>query len=417
MKFIKKILPPGLKHFIKSVLGKSDPTNEFFRFQKNIHPQTWHSYKNNLRQATIAYENKDSLEIEAKYLNSPDPLVKQGYLLQRLVLEEYKNKYLSMKDLRVLIHIPPSEISPGGYSLFNNLYQSLSYLGIQVEKICWGQPTAAILLSFQPTVFLTSDSGSYLDQINWDEINKYRENKSLKIGLTASLEEYGNTPLEERLEWAKEKQVDFFYSFRAPEYLKSRREYQPFYKAGYEVFSIEFGANPLFYYPVPEIQCDLDYVFLASINPDKWNRYIPYLGSIFHEYSGLINGPGWEKIKKFTFNPGLDRYFYARAHVGINLHLDEQIQWANELNERTYMLAACGVPQLIDNPALLEKRFTGDCFFSAKTPQEYMDLFQYILENRDEAVKRTLKAQKQVFEQHTTFHRAEGFINKLSGIL
>ncbi len=187
------------------------------------------------------------------------------------------------------------------------------------------------------------------------------------------------------------------------------RVYLPFDK----VFSIEFGANPLIHYPVPETDRDLNYVFLASVNPAKWPRYFAYLTRIFSKYPGFLDGPGWSFVGKRVVPLKRDRYLYARARVGLNLHADEQIDWANELNERTYILAACGVPQLVDNPALLSARLNKDGLFVADTPDEYTALFDFILHNPDQAAARALIAQRQVFTEHTWFHRAERFVLEL----
>ena len=69
---------------------------------------------------------------------------------------------------------------------------------------------------------MTSDHESYRQQIDWPKVLKYKKENQLKLGLTASLEEYGNTPLKERLQWAEKNRVDFFYSFRNDEYIKTR---------------------------------------------------------------------------------------------------------------------------------------------------------------------------------------------------
>ena len=58
--------------------------------------------------------------------------------------------------------------------------------------------------------------------------------------------------------------IDFFYSFRSSEYTQSRADYKPFFDAGYEIFNIEFGANPLLYFPVLGIKKDIPYVFFEE---------------------------------------------------------------------------------------------------------------------------------------------------------
>ena len=113
----------------------------------------------------------------------------------------------------------------------------------------------------------------------------------------------------------------------------------------------------------------------------------------------------------------LNKYILARAQVGINLHLEEQIDWACELNERTYVLAACGVPQLVDNPKLLSQRFSSSAFFVATNPKEYMELFQYLINNPNVAAERSQVALREVYERHTTFHRAEGLVLQIRELI
>lgn len=379
----------------------------FYQFEKIINPLTWQKHDELMQWAEECERRSDLFETPELYEKSDDPVVLQGYTLVKDTINTFANRYRHLTSLRILIHTPSLDGSPGGHSLFSNMVQALEFIGIAVKSLGWNEHIEKYLEEFQPTVFITSDHESYLSRINWDSIKIYRKSHILKVGLTASIEEYGNTPLPGRLLWAKEQGIDFYYSFRSPEYLQQRAEYRPFFDHGYKIFSIEFGANPLIHYPVPGIERDINYVFLASTNPDKWQRYFLYLTDILSKYSGFIDGPGWSFLKRKTSTLNKDRYLYARAKVGLNLHLDNQIEWASELNERTYMLAACGVPQLIDKPKLLPYRFNEEGFFIAASPHEYISLFDFILNNPDEAKRRALIAQKEVFASHTWFHRAE----------
>jgi len=158
----------------------------------------------------------------------------------------------------------------------------------------------------------------------------------------------------------------------------------------------------------------MDYVFLASVNRTKGPRYKNYMLPIASKYYGFIDGPGWQKIKNFNFNRERDRYIYARSKVGLNIHLEEQIDAVNEVNERTYQLVACGIPQITDDAKILPKLFSEKALFVAKNPKEYNDYFDAIMKNPALGEKRALVAQREVFEKHTTFHRAQSFIEQLS---
>jgi len=384
----------------------------FQRLQDLVHPLT---KKRDTEIVELSLRARQAVETLERPFESEsnDELVSLGWKLRQGVLNQFRDRYRNQATPRVLVHLPSKGVSPAGASLFGNLVESLQYIGINVLALSWEAtelPTA--LDQFRPTVLLTSDSRAYLEKIDWSLIRAYRKTAELRVGLTASLAEYGNTPLDLRLEWARKNNVDFFYSFRTPEYLEGRKEYRPFFLEGYKILSVEFGANPLLYFPV-EATRDLKYVFLASSNPDKWPRYFEYLPPILKRYPGFLNGPGWSWSAQSSAR-GEHRFVYARAQVGLNLHLQESIDWPNELNERTYILAACGTPQLIDSPALLPQRFSSDASFVAKNPKEYLGLFRDILGNPQEASRRARVALEEVFSKHTTFHRAESLVQQIS---
>jgi spore maturation protein CgeB len=153
-------------------------------------------------------------------------------------------------------------------------------------------------------------------------------------------------------------------------------------------------------------------VFLASSNRAKRERYFAYLPPIVSKHHGFIDGPGWSRIAKYA-PPHTHRFLYSRAKVGLNLHISDSIDWPSELNERTYILAACGVPQLVDQAKLIERRFSEGSMFVADTPQDYCAMFEHMLTNPAEAGLVALSALEDVFNRHTTFHRADAFLSAL----
>lgn len=374
-------------------------------FENKVHPLTWKNHNS-------IFDSVINIEQDPELTSQNDVLCQEAKVLKDKLLLDYKDKYSDLEGLRVLVHIPPIEMSAGGHSVFNNMVESLKYIGIPAVALPWKHNLQVILDEFKPTIFLTSNNTVYLENINWIDIRKYKDSNKLLIGLSASPDDFANPHLD-RLNWIRSNSIDFFFGFRSEEYFLERREnYAPILDSGYSIFSWEFGANVMAYYPVNNPVKDLNYVFLASSNSDKRERYLAWLTKLVKKYPGFINGPGWFKINK-NLPQKAHKHIYARAKIGINLHIDDSIKWPSELNERTYILAASGVPQLIDDAKLLDRRFDVKGFFVASSPEEYFTLFEYALNNPEEARDRALIALKEVYDRHTTFHRAEKFVSYL----
>jgi len=379
------------------------------KFDRSINSLTIKKHDKVIATAELALKCKEFYESGSAYEKSDDPLVRQGHELKKQVEQRFKNIYTGVNNERFIIHVPDPRFSPAGFSLFNNIAECLNFIGIPTHIFGWDDNTEEEFDKFKPTAFLSSDHVSYLERIDWEAIERYRKTNQLKIGLTASLAEYDNTPLEHRLGWAKKHGIDFYYSFRDEAYVSLRKEYRPFFDAGYKILYLPFGANILHYYPVAGFDRDIDFVLIAS----KKREHTIFMKDIVKNQYGFIDGPGWKHAPHFQFNRDRDRYIYARAKVGLNVHLPEQIDWACEVNERTYQLAACGVPQVIDHPKLLDKLFSKEALFIADTPRQYSEYFEMIINDQKSGLYRALIAQKEVFDRHTTFHRADSFIRQL----
>jgi hypothetical protein len=392
---------------VKNLAFIHGPARRFKRFEASFHPETWARH-----DELLAWAEEQAALAGADTAVSEEPIVRQGRDLLRDLRRDFENRYGDLEQLRILIHVPPPTVSSAHSSLGTNLTQSFRFLGIAARELGWYDDTRKILQEFRPTVFLTIDHAGYLSQIDWETVRDYRRSDQLIIGLYAALQEYGNTPLSQRLDWARQHEIDFYYSHKNPRYVEER--YGEILERGYSIFYLEFGANPLVYYAVPSLNRDLNYVFLGSTNPDKWSRYYAYFGQILQKYSGYIDGPWWQSISRFG-DANTHRYLCARAKVALNLHIPNQIKWPSELNERTYNLAACGVPQLVDEPKLLASKFSPDCFFVAPTAEAYRENFERILNDPTEAQRRALKAQTEVLSKHTIFHGADRFLTQLIG--
>ena len=80
------------------------------------------------------------------------------------------------------------------------------------------------------------------------------------------------------------------------------------------------------------------------------------------------------------------KYFYNLATIGLNLHIPSQISNSSEINERTYSLACNGTFQIIDNPKAINILFPEvNKVVTSDSPKEYIDKFEYYLNNPNEA--------------------------------
>jgi len=404
------------KHLIKKLSGKPDPFWALYDFEQHIHPETLHRHEELLLWAEESLARAEDFESEENYRRSTDPIVQQGYHLKKQTVAAFRDKLAQNTNVRLLIQVPDPSVSPGGFSLLSNFAESFTFIGIPVYSLGLKDDIRKAMETFAPTVLLVTDHEKFRDSIDWDSVDTYRLGHSLTVGLSARLEEeeYGNSPLTPRLAWAKEHGVDFYFSYRDEEYIHTRKEYRQYFDRGYQILTIPFGANPLHYYPVPSIARDINYSMLASGMRVKGDTYTSLAKVAVTRYPGFIDGIGWQHVKKFNFTKDRDRYIYARSKIGLNFHLPEQREWACEVNERTHQLAMCGVPQILDAPKLLSKLYSEDSLFSCHTGKEFLSHFEHILEDPSYGQRRALKAQREAFERHTTFHRAESFINQLT---
>ena len=384
-----------------------------FVFGMALRGETISRHHQVLEAAEMALTQRQRHESEAVCLASPDPVVRQGWALKQEVERQFRNLHASSSTERILIHVPGAIHSPAGYSLFTNLAESLEFLGVATCMLDWDAHTQTVLEEFRPTVLLSSDDEAYRSRIDWHAIKSYKRSQQLRLGLTASLEEYGNTSLRDRLAWAGKNGVDFFYTFRDEGYVRQRESYRPFLDGRYPMLFLPFGANILHYYPVAGFERDLDYAIMAT----RKAEHMSYMKGVVGKYTGFIDGPGWKHVRNFRFNRERDRYIYARAKVGLNVHLPEQLLWASEVNERPYQLAACGVPQLTDHPKLIDRLFGSDALYIADSPVDYASQFSRILSEPGMAIEHALLAHREVYARHTTFHRADSFLRQLKTVL
>ena len=369
---------------------------------------------------------KNWAEEQAERLSEPDatvsgasPLVCEGLRLRREALESYKGSLAHRNAPRIMIQYPPEEHSPAGRSIAGNWRDGLTHIGVETKLLKDSDDIGEVLSCFSPDVLLILEEfKNFPGEKGWKAIRRQKTNRGLLLGLGASLDIWGKHPLEKRISHGKELGVDFFFCYADTRFRHEDKrywggDYEEYRKAGFPLIGVPFAANPLRYYPVGGVDRDIDFIFLASVNADKSERYIIYLGDIVKSKHGFIMGPGWRHFPVEDIHPDRDRFLYARSKVGLNLHLDFQIDGKNELNERTFLLSASGLPQVTDAPGLLREYFSEDAFFIGRTPEEYRTMLRLALSDERERERRALKAMREVYRSHTIFQRMQEFVSNL----
>jgi hypothetical protein len=406
---------------VRRVLGIPDPWKRFRDFERSIHPDTWAGQAAVLQWLDRVAPTPDGGDLPQLDPASADPVVRQFAHCWARLERAFRGKHAGLAATqRVLIDLPSFQLTPAGHSLLRNLGSALEFCGTPVHY--WREPTrfAACLDGFRPTVLVSLDHNWWYDPASAlrrnvvEAVRDYQRTGRLVLGLTSNHFPTDPKVLRRRLDEARAVGVQFFISFQAEPFVRSR--YRPYTDRGFRVCSLEFGANPLVFHPVPGVERDLNFVYLASSNYEKLDRTVAYLREVFRDYPGVLLGPGWPRAAADQLPDHQLRYLYARARVGVNLHVPFQVRSASELNERAYNLASCGAPQLLDNPALLPQRLGPASVYSAATPEEYGRLFRHILAHPDEAAGRAVNALGEVLGRHTVFHRVDQLVDVLRGL-
>ena len=122
-KFLNKFrrLDWVLRHVFYRLSGKEDVLWNFNHFDNKVNPSTWSQYDKVIIWARNCKSNAPSLEGKEAFERSEEPVVRQGYALLNKVKNEFDGKLNYLNNLKILIHVPSCEISPAGFSIFNNL--------------------------------------------------------------------------------------------------------------------------------------------------------------------------------------------------------------------------------------------------------------------------------------------------------
>ena len=116
---------PSLADFIKQKIM----IFRFLIFTMRICKDTWKHH-----DELLAWAEHQTNQKLKKSSQSRNNIYKDAQLLREKLTKKFKGLH-KKSGLRILIHVPPSYLSPGGFSLFNNLLQGLQFVGIKADGL------------------------------------------------------------------------------------------------------------------------------------------------------------------------------------------------------------------------------------------------------------------------------------------
>lgn len=294
-------------------------------------------------------------------------------------LNKYTNRYQS-DTARVLLHQP----SNGALKYLMQAWsETLTYMGVTTELLSWGEDVRTKFDKFRPTTFITVADPAFYSQLDTSFIKKYRAERNLSIGQV--------TTLEHRIE-----PVDFYITF----HLDPDRD-KRFSALDRPLISLPFAINPLRHRMRAAHQV-WDYFFVGSNSYRKADRTKSFLEPLLMRYSGILAGSNWKTgIGEIQIEQAAE--FYGFAAICPNYHLNEQIDDFNEVNERAFIIPACGAFQIVDNPAAIKELFAPDEMAVADSPEEYLDMFEHFLKHPTERDSYIEKGMRRVWKEYTLF--------------
>ena len=304
---------------------------------------------------------------------------------------------------KVLIHTPPS----GGFRYYaENLYCAFKLLGFETRHLRFSERAEECIRRFRPDLFITASAPSFLS--------------TLPLPLLADLAFQGKMV---RLVWAETfKPLDSIHEmnqecgrlvqqglvgdvFFAPVHSSAvREEYAEWDALGHPVHSIPMAANPAVHFP-RNASVKYDIGFIGTNSPTKRKETQTYLMPLLERYSAMLCGDHWgQGIPPVPQNQAAG--VYARVRICPNFHHDFQKGRQLQLNERTFVIPACGGFEIMDESPILREYFSPEEMVQARSPEEWLPLHQEWLRRDGERMEISARAHQRILREHTYFERA-----------
>ena len=170
-------------YYLKSILGKKNDAWYFDRLQKSFAKSNRNLTNDILGWAQNAESSEKKLLSEGFIIN---PIYEEAQKLRDTLLSNYQNKF-SNQSIQILLHTPPSNFSPGGFSWFRNLGAALTYCGIDVIYF-WDDIKTIELDITKRILIFTSHDTNYTKHIDLNWLNNKRTKYQIEFRLSTNFE-------------------------------------------------------------------------------------------------------------------------------------------------------------------------------------------------------------------------------------
>jgi glycosyltransferase involved in cell wall biosynthesis/spore maturation protein CgeB len=350
---------------------------------------------------------KETLEEEKR---GPDTIISKKPFMDRYHLPDFiKGKVRLLKTLKlenvtkkILLHVPPF----GGFKYYcENLYAAFKLLNFDVRHLFFSDNAEESVRRFQPDLLITACSPDYLKQLPLGYLTELAEKK--KIARLVWAETF--KPLDglhemtqETAELVRQKMVgDIFFS--PVDSTGIEKEYSEWKQMGYPVVSIPMAANPVVHLPRNHM-IEYDMGFIGTDSPVKRTATDIYLRPLMKKYAFLIRGDRWgEDVTSIPQNQSGE--VYGKVRICPNYHHAFQKTTQFQLNERTFVIPACGGFEIVDETPILKRYFDADEMVQAHSTAEWFDLHEKWLRKHTDRMKMAASAHRRVLSEHTYFDR------------
>jgi hypothetical protein len=343
-----------------------------------------------------------------------DPLVLEtGRTLNRQLLTANEGKH-SGAGYRVLM-LRPGSITAEIW--FGCLQSCMQHAGIDCRVLPPGSSSAAVnaaLEEFAPNVLIAVESTTALQSLDLPFIHEYKRRRGcLRLFIPVWLAHApGGVSSRRQDSWRRALRrkgllADAHFSIFEPEF-HDRFQRDPL-GPDTDYVTVAQACNPFTDQPLAQAKRN-DYFMATSLTDERLEVTHRFLLPILARYRGLWAGHHWG-FGRLHIPPAEMPVHYAQSRIALSPLVGFVSNFGAELTHRIFAAAGCGAFQLTVPTAVTGRYFQPDELAQARSPAEYLRLFEHYVDRPDERNAVVLRGLRRVYAEHTGFHRVDRLVS------